>query len=93
MKATWNNEVLAESNDIVEVEGNHYFPKSAIVSDYFKPSTKKSTCPWKGEASYYDLEVNGASNPAAAWFYPAPKEAAAQIKDHVAFWKGVKVER
>lgn len=92
MKAIWNDEVIAESEDVIEVEGNYYFPKGSIQSDYFKPSEQKSTCPWKGEASYYNLEVKGKQNDAAAWFYPEPKEAAKEIKERVAFWKGVKVE-
>jgi uncharacterized protein (DUF427 family) len=92
-KATWNNEVIAESDTYETVEGNVYFPKDAIKSQYFKPTDTHTTCPWKGLASYYDVTVNGQTNKDAAWFYPAPKEAAANIKDHVAFWHGVKVEK
>ena len=91
MKAIWNNIVIAESDDTVVVEGNHYFPMASIVEEYFVPSQTHTSCPWKGEASYYSLSVEGEVNPDAAWFYPAPKEAAAQIKDRVAFWKGVEV--
>lgn len=91
MKALWNNQVIAESNDTVVVENNHYFPKSSLKTEYLKDSTTHSTCPWKGLASYYTLEVDGKKNPDAAWYYPEPKPAAANIKDHVAFWKGVKI--
>jgi len=92
-KAMWEGAVLAESNQTVEVEGNQYFPPDAVNRQFFKPSAKHTVCPWKGTASYYDLEVNGKRNQDAAWFYPAPKSAASQIKDYVAFWKGVKVEK
>ena len=92
-KAVWKSVVLAESDKTVEVEGNKYFPKSAVHMEYFKPSEAHSVCPWKGTASYYDLEVNGKKNAGAAWFYPEPKDAAKQIKGYVAFWKGVKVEK
>ncbi|MDX1530240.1 MAG: DUF427 domain-containing protein [Rhodothermales bacterium] len=91
MKATWNGVVLAESDDAVVVEGNHYFPPDAIRRDYFRESDKHTTCPWKGEASYYDVVVDGETNAGAAWTYPDPKPAAAEIKDHVAFWRGVEV--
>ena len=91
MKALWNNQVIAESNDTVVVENNHYFPKSSVNAEYLKESNTHSTCPWKGLASYYTIEVDGKQNPDAAWYYPEPKEAAANIKDHVAFWKGVKI--
>jgi uncharacterized protein (DUF427 family) len=91
-RATWNGVVLAESNDCVVVEGNQYFPIEAINQAYFKPSTTHSSCPWKGTASYYSLEVNGKVNPDAAWYYPTPKDAAKQIQGRVAFWKGVKIE-
>ena len=89
--ATWNGKILAESDQTVVVEGNDYFPKSALKMDYFKPSSTHTTCPWKGEASYYSLDVDGQKNVDAAWFYPTPKDAAKEIKDHVAFWKGVVV--
>ena len=91
MKATWNGVVLAESDDTVVVEGNHYFPPEAVNRDFFVESATHSRCPWKGLASYYSIEVEGQSNPDAAWYYPDPSEAARHIKDHVAFWKGVKV--
>ncbi len=91
-KAIWNGAVLAESHTCEIVEGNHYFPPDTIKSQYFKPSTTHTTCPWKGEASYYDIKVNGQVNKDAAWYYPSPKEAAKQIAGYVAFWKGVKVE-
>jgi uncharacterized protein (DUF427 family) len=92
MKATWNDTVVAESEKTVVVEGNHYFPPETINREYFQPSTTHTTCPWKGEASYYNVVVNGETNEDAAWYYPQPKEAAAEIKDHVAFWRGVKVQ-
>lgn len=92
MKAIWKDTVIAESSDVVEVEGNYYFPKNSIRTDYFKDNQQKTTCPWKGEASYYDIEVEQQVNEAAAWFYPEPKPEAVQIKDRVAFWKGIKVE-
>ncbi len=91
-KATWNGVVLAESNNTEVVEGNQYFPPDSVKREYFKESDTHSTCPWKGYASYYSIEVNGKENKDAAWYYPAPKDAAKQIKDHVAFWKGVEVE-
>jgi len=93
MKAIWNGAVLAESDRTVVVEGNHYFPAEAIKREYFRPSQTHTNCPWKGHASYYDLIVDGKTNPDAAWYYPTPKDAAIQIKDHVAFWKGVQVTR
>lgn len=92
MKATWHNTTLAESNETVVIEGNHYFPPDSIRHDYFRASNEHTYCPWKGEASYYDIVVDGAVNPGAAWYYPEPKEAAANIKGRVAFWKGVIVE-
>ena len=92
MKAVWRDAVIAESNDTIVVEGNHYFPPDAINREHFKPSDTHTTCPWKGEASYYDVVVEDQTNKDAAWYYPQPKEAAGQIKDYVAFWKGVKVE-
>ena len=93
MKATWNGAILAESNETVVVEGNHYFPHESLRREHFSSSEKHTSCPWKGEASYYDVLVNGELNRAAAWYYPEPKEAAAEIKDRVAFWKGVVVEQ
>jgi uncharacterized protein (DUF427 family) len=92
-KAIWENAVLAESSQTIEVEGNQYFPPDAIKNEYLKASTHHTTCPWKGLASYYDLEVNGKRNANAAWYYPEPKTAAKQIKGYVAFWKGVKIEK
>jgi uncharacterized protein (DUF427 family) len=92
-KAMWEGAVLAESDSTVEVEGNQYFPPDAIRKEYFKASDAHSVCPWKGTASYYDVEVSGKRNSGAAWFYPEPKDAAKQIKGFVAFWKGVKVEK
>jgi uncharacterized protein (DUF427 family) len=92
-KAIWEGVVLAESNQCVEVEGNQYFPPGTVKQEYFKPSAAHTVCPWKGTASYYDVEVNGKRNQGAAWFYPEPKPAAKQIEGYVAFWKGVKVEK
>jgi len=92
MKATWNNTVLAQSDKTVVVEGNQYFPLEAIDKQYFQESSTHTVCPWKGEASYYNIVVDGQVNKDAAWFYPSPKPAAVEIKDHVAFWRGVKVE-
>lgn len=91
MKAEWNNQIIAESNETIIVENNHYFPLNAVKNQYLKPSSTHTTCPWKGLASYFTLDVDGKQNPDAAWFYPQPKEAAKQIKDYVAFWKGVKI--
>ncbi|MBW8057779.1 MAG: DUF427 domain-containing protein [candidate division NC10 bacterium] len=91
-KAIWNGAVLAESDQCQVVEGNSYFPPESINRQYVKESTKHTTCPWKGEASYYDIVVEGQVNKEAAWYYPSPKEAAQHITDHVAFWKGVTVE-
>jgi uncharacterized protein (DUF427 family) len=92
MKAIWNGVTLAESDKTVVVEGNHYFPPDSINREYFKESDRHSTCPWKGEASYYDVVVGGEVNRGAAWYYPDPKPAASNIKDHIAFWRGVAVE-
>jgi len=91
MKAIWNNQVIAESNDTVVVENNHYFPKDSVKAAMLKSSDTHTTCPWKGLASYYTLDVDGKQNNDAAWYYPEPKEAAANIKDHIAFWKGVQI--
>ena len=93
MKAIWNGIVLAESGKTEVVEGNHYFPPEDVHSDYLEPSSHHTVCPWKGTASYYDLVVDGERNRAAAWYYPSPSRAAAQIKDRIAFWHGVKVRR
>lgn len=91
MKAIWENTLLAESDKTIVVEGNHYFPPDTIKRDFFKASDTHSACPWKGLASYYNVQVGAKVNPDAAWYYPEPKEAAKSIKDHVAFWRGVKV--
>jgi uncharacterized protein (DUF427 family) len=91
MKAIWNNQVIAESDNTVIVERNHYFPAESVRTEYLQPSNTQSTCPWKGLASYYTLSVDGQENKDAAWYYPAPKEAAENIKDHIAFWKGVQI--
>ncbi len=91
MKAIWNGTVIAESSATEVVEGNHYFPSSAIKTQYFRDSPTHTICPWKGEASYYTVEVDGKANPDAAWYYPTPKDAAKNITGHVAFWKGVEV--
>jgi uncharacterized protein (DUF427 family) len=90
--ASWNGAVIAESEDTVVVEGNHYFPADDVASEYLRKSDTTSRCPWKGEASYYSLEVDGETNADAAWYYPSPSEAAKSIAGKVAFWKGVKVE-
>ena len=92
MKAVWNGVVLAESDDTVVVEGNHYFPADALRREHFEPSATTTVCPWKGEASYYDVVVNGEINSDAAWYYPSPKDAAAEIRGYIAFWKGVAIE-
>lgn len=91
-KATWNGAVLAESTDTVIVEGNHYFPASSLNQGYFSESPATSRCPWKGSANYFDVVVDGEVNRGAAWTYHEPKPAAADIKDRVAFWRGVRVE-
>ena len=91
-KATWNGQVIAESNDTIVIEGNHYFPPSTINKEFFKSSDTHTTCPWKGQASYYTVEVDGKSNADAAWYYPNPSSLAEGFKDYVAFWKGVTVE-
>ncbi|MEO3402568.1 DUF427 domain-containing protein [Mucilaginibacter sp. CAU 1740] len=91
MKAIWNNQVIAESNDTIVVENNHYFPKESVKAEYLKETDIHTTCPWKGKASYYTLEVDGKENQDAAWYYPEPKEAATNITNYVAFWKGVKI--
>lgn len=91
MKAIWTGAVLAESDDTIIVEGNHYFPPDSINGEYFRESDKHTTCHWKGEACYYDIVVEGEVNKEAAWYYPNPKDAAKQIAGYVAFWKGVEV--
>lgn len=92
MRATWNGTVLAESDDTIVVEGNHYFPAESVTAELLEPSDHATVCPWKGTASYKSIVVDGQRNENAAWYYPAPKDAAAEIKDHYAFWKGVTVE-
>lgn len=92
MKAIWNGETIAESDDTVVVEGNHYFPADSVRQEYLTGSDLTSVCPWKGTASYYSLSVHGEVNENAAWFYPEPKEAAEEIRGRVAFWKGVSTE-
>jgi len=92
MKATWNGTVIAESNDTVLVEGNHYFPESALKREFVTFSNHKTSCHWKGQASYYSLNVNGSLNTDAVWYYPDPKPEAESNRGRVAFWKGVKVE-
>ena len=91
MRAIWEGQILAESNNTIIVENNHYFPPASINKSLFVNSDTTSTCPWKGIASYYTIIVNNRENQDAAWYYPAPKEAAAEIKDYVAFWRGVKI--
>ena len=91
MKAIWNSEVVAESNETVVVESNHYFPMQSIKKEYFQESSTTSHCPWKGEAHYYSLHVNGSVNKDAAWYYPVTKEKAKHIEGMVAFWRGVDI--
>lgn len=92
-RATWKGTVIAESDAFEMVEGNVYFPADAIKLEHFRDSATHTICPWKGTASYYDVVVDGATNADAAWYYPDPKDAAANIRGHVAFWKGVEVEK
>ena len=92
VKAIWNNTVIAESDATVQVEGNHYFPPSTIKKEYFKTTDTHTNCPWKGVASYYDIEVDGNINKDAAWYYPEVSELAKGIKGYIAFWKGVEVK-
>ena len=91
MKAIWNNEVIAESDDTIMIEGNHYFPPKTIKQEFFKKTDTHTVCPWKGTASYFTLEVNGEKNKDAAWYYPETKEMAKNIENYVAFWKGVEI--
>jgi len=91
MKATWNNKIIAESDKCEVVEGNYYFPSESVNKEYLEKSDLQTTCPWKGEASYYDVVVDGSANKDAAWYYPDPKSAASNIKNYVAFWQGVEV--
>ena len=92
MKAIWKGAVLAESDETVVVEGNHYFPADSINREHFRESETHTVCPWKGTASYYDVVVGGETNADAAWYYPEPKDAAREIEGRVAFWRGVRVE-
>jgi len=91
MKAIWNGKILAESKNTISLEGNKYFPKDSINNEFFDESNHHTTCPWKGEASYYSINAGGKQNENAAWYYPNPKYAAKEIKDFVAFWKGVEI--
>ena len=93
MKASWNNAIIADSDETVVVEGNHYFPSDSVNQEYLQPSDSRTNCHWKGDASYYNLVVNGETNKDAAWYYPEPKEAAAEIKDRIAFWRGVTISK
>ena len=91
MKAIWNGKVIAESNETVVIEGNHYFPKDSIKTEYFKESETHTVCPWKGTASYYTVDVDGTQNTDAAWYYPEASDLAKKIENYVAFWRGVEV--
>ena len=91
MQAIWRDVVIADSDDTEVVEGNHYFPRQSVRDEYVRPSDHHSTCPWKGEASYYDVVVTGEVNKDAAWYYPQPKDAAENIRGRVAFWRGVTI--
>jgi uncharacterized protein (DUF427 family) len=93
MKAIWNAKVIAESDETVIVESNHYFPRNSILDEHFTESSKTTHCPWKGDASYFNIEVDGSSNPNCAWSYLTPKEAAKEIENMVAFWGGVEVKQ
>ena len=92
MRATWNGKILADSDETIAVEGNQYFPRGAINKEYFQESTTHTVCPWKGTASYYNIVVDGQVNKDAAWYYPETKPAADNIRDYIAFWRGVRVE-
>jgi uncharacterized protein (DUF427 family) len=92
-KAIWNGKIIAESDIYEMVEGNVYFPEESVKKEYLRPNETHTVCPWKGVASYYNIEVEGKVNQDAAWYYPDPKQAAMMVKDHIAFWRGVTVER
>lgn len=92
VKAIWNGQVIAESDKTKEVESNHYFPPESVKKEFLKPSEHKTTCHWKGEASYYNIDVDGKINENGAWYYPNPSDAAKKIKDYVAFWNGVEIQ-
>lgn len=91
MKAVWNNQTIAESDDTIVIEGNHYFPPQSVKQEFLQPSDHHTTCPWKGEASYHHVVVDGTTNENAAWYYPEPSDEAAEIKNYLAFWNGVEV--
>ena len=91
MKAVWNDTIIAESDDTVVVEGNHYFPSNSIKTEFFNKTETSTLCPWKGMASYYSITVNGKTNTDCAWYYPIPSKEAEKLKDRVAFWNGVQV--
>lgn len=91
MKAIWNNKVIAESDKTIVIEGNHYFPANSLKKEFFKETNTVTVCPWKGQASYYTLQVDGKENTDAAWYYENPSELAKGIKNHVAFWRGVEI--
>ena len=91
MKAIWNNEIIADSDNFIELEGNIYFPLEQVKQQYLQPSSTTTVCPWKGTAHYYDVVVDGSMNKDAAWYYPEPKAAAENIKGYVAFWRGIEV--
>ena len=93
MKAIWNDKIIAESDATIIVENNHYFPADSIKKEYFTSTDLHSTCPWKGEASYYTVDVDGKANPNAAWYYPHASDRAKQIEGYVAFWRGIKIEK
>lgn len=93
MKAIWNDRIIAESNSTIKIEGNHYFPPESINPNFFSSSKTNTVCPWKGTASYYDIIVDGNTNKDAAWYYPEPKAMAAEIKNYVAFWRGVMISK
>jgi uncharacterized protein (DUF427 family) len=93
MRAIWNGKILAESERYESVEGNVYFPPQSVRREFLRESSTRTVCPWKGVAHYYSVEVDGKSNPDAAWYYPEPKAAASKIRDHVAFWRGVTIEK
>ncbi len=91
MKAIWNGKIIAQSNETIVIESNHYFPPQSVNNEFLKETETHSSCPWKGEASYYSISVDGKTNTDAAWYYPIPKEAAKNIKNYIAFWRGVQI--
>lgn len=91
MKAVWNNKVLAESSNTIRIEGNHYFPPEDVNNEYLKESSTHTICPWKGKASYYNIVVGRKKNIDAAWYYPNPKDVVTEIRNYVAFWRGVEI--